>query len=332
MEKNFNELFQTVEDEIFSIIKETGNCDIWFADPFLYDISLFLSDDKITEFFEKLNKKYHTNFPRYQELQLWQIYEKIVRTDLLNYFEKNLESDLEQSIIDLDLFKIYSDFDSTKDFIKNHILEILRNGHFQYLKGNFFSEHEKQYTIIQSSSLPDSINTTLIIQGNKLGKGYKLVDVFPGRTCFMSKQKTTKGMISYCSEHLGWLTDKKTEVVFINKYYKPQFYNFTEGKTENYLFYGIAYNKNDGLDSSLYNFKKAMFFPLENKKICLENPEEFYIHNTQFYVIWTDSVSGVFMPVYISEKILPKDFDIKNSKEIELQVLVCGLIHNDIME
>ena len=88
MEKNFNELFQTVEDEIFSIIKETGNCDIWFVDPFLYDISLFLSDDKITEFFEKLNKKYHTNFPRYQELQLWQIYEKIVRTDLLNYFEK----------------------------------------------------------------------------------------------------------------------------------------------------------------------------------------------------------------------------------------------------
>ena len=84
--------------------------------------------------------------------------------------------------------------------------------------------------------------------------------------------------------------------------------------------------------SSFYNFKEAMFFPLKNKKICLENPEEFYIHNTKFYVIWTDSVSGVFMPVYISEKILPKDFDIKNSKEIELQVLVCGLIHNDIME
>ena len=68
----------------------------------------------------------------------------------------------------------------TKEDYAKLILNIIVNGRFIYSK-----ENEKQYTLIQSQTYLDKLNFTLIIQGEKTGDEYKLIDVIPNLTSWI---------------------------------------------------------------------------------------------------------------------------------------------------
>ena len=171
---SYNNLFINTKDEVFDIIKLTSDDNVDFSSDLDFFSSLTEKD------LEKLNtilKRKYPSFSITSGTTLKSVIEKVIKADLKKYFFKNIESILEQSKFTFDSSEIYSALNYTKEDYAKLILNIIVNGRFIYSK-----EKEKQYTLIQSQTYLDKLNFTLIIQGEKTGDEYKLIDVIPNLT------------------------------------------------------------------------------------------------------------------------------------------------------
>ena len=329
-EWNWNKLFMTLEWDILEIIEDLCNCGIGFANPFYTKIGEWVYEDKFPSFISIINQRFNTDYSLdYDNFFIWDLEKTIVKKDMFRYFENK---DLSDSI-DYNLFRIY--FDNPEIELKAHFLDVLKNGEFAYMTGGIDKEDTRPvFTVIQSNQNVDGLNTTIIIKGDKIGCDYELVSMFPSISLLGSKQQVYKGMICYQSAELGffeWEENPKKETLigldFTNFLEPIQYYDFYEGHTNTYCFYGFAFNKKKPIDSSLYNFEAASFNSVENIKLKFENYETFEYNNIKFYKLWqyADDFELIKYPIFISEKVLPSK-KIKDGDEIEMQVIVCGQI------
>ena len=171
---SYNNLFINTRDEVFAIIKLTSDDHVDFSS----DLDFFssLTEKDLEELNTVLKRKY-PYFSITSGTNLKSVIEKVIKADLKKYFFKNIDSILEQSKFTFDSSEIYSALNYTKEDYAKLILNIIVNGRFIYSK-----ENEKQYTLIQSQTYLDKLNFTLIIQGEKIGDEYKLIDVIPNLT------------------------------------------------------------------------------------------------------------------------------------------------------
>ena len=112
-------------------------------------------------------------------------------------------------------------------------------------------------TVIQAGQNADELTTTLIIQGSEIGGEYEIVDAYPSMSILQSKTNSTNGMICYHSDHLGLLGTHNDDMAFWNFFEPLQFYEFSEGHTDDYIFWGLAYPFDSGLVPSDFNFETA---------------------------------------------------------------------------
>lgn len=321
-ECSWNKLFQSLECDIFDIIEEKFDCGIFMADPFFCHLHMFINDEEFPEFFKIINEKYHTNFSLHEDLLLWDIESEIVKTDMLRFFSgKPLTSS-----IDSNLFKIFLD-DPEKE-LNGHLLSVIKNGHFSYLKGGTDKDEKNNrlgvLTVIQAEQNSDELTTTLIIRGSEIGGEYEIVDAYPSMSILQSKTNPTNGMICYRSEHLGLLGTRNDDMAFWNFFEPLQLFEFSEGHTDDYIFWGLAYPFDSGLVPSDFNSGPAKIEPLKMKRINLSEYEETIYLGKKFLKIWINEGS-IRTPVFVPENIIPKSNGVTVT-EIETQVLFCGQI------
>ena len=316
-EYSWNRLFRSVEYDIYDIISDFG-CDIYCADPLSCDIELYINHEDLPDFYEIINEKYHTNIPLYSNLLLWEIETEIVKADLLRFFsDKSFASSLNYN-----LFKFL--FENPEEEVKEHFLNVIKNGEFSYLKGGIQKDDNSRIlSVIQMEQIPDELTTTLIIEGSEIGGNYAIVDFFPSMSVLQSKQKPIKGMIHYCSENLGALGYKNTDIDFWNFFEPLQYFDFSEGHTNEYLFWGLAFDSNTDFNLSDYNNVVAGINCLQKMKLSLSEIEEKEYLGKPFIKTWI-SRGSVKIPVFVPKKLLNEKAN--NAKELEALVLICGQI------
>ena len=254
-EYSWNKLFQSVEYDIYDILDEKFGCTIYMADPLECPIDLYIEEDDFPAFYTIINEKYHTNLPLHESLLLWEIETEIVKADLLRFFSDKSLSDY----LDVNIFSLF--FDNSEKESEDFFLNVIKNGHFSYLKGGIQkNDNSRILSVIQMEQIPDELTTTLIIEGSEIGGNYTIIDFFPSMSVLQSKQKTIKGMIHYCSENLGSLGLKDTNIDFWNFFEPLQYSDFNEGHTYEYLFWGLAFDSNAGFNLSDYNNVAAGIF------------------------------------------------------------------------
>ena len=320
-EYSWNKLFQSLECDIFDIIEEKFDCGIFMADPFFCHLHMFINDEEFPEFYKIINEKYHTNFSLHEDLLLWDIKSEIVKTDMLKFF---LGKSLTNSI-DSNLFKIF--LDNPEKELNEHLLSVIKNGHFSYLKGGTDKDEKNNLevlTVIQAEQNADKLTTTVIIRGSEIGGEYEIVDAFPSMSILQSKTKPTNGMIYYHSEHLGLLGTHNDDTAFWNFFEPLQIFEFSEGHTDDYIFWGLAYPFDSGLVYSDFNFEAAKIEPLKMTRINLSEYEETIYLGKKFLKVWINEGS-IRIPVFVPENIIPKSHGVTVT-EIETQVLFCGQI------
>ena len=138
-----------------------------------------------------------------------------------------------------------------------------------------------------------------------------------------SKQKPIKVMIHYCSENLGSLGLKDTNIDFWNFFEPLQYFDFSEGHINEYLFWGLAFDSNAGFNLSDYNNVAAGINCLQKMKLPLSEIEEKEYFGKQFIKTWI-SRGSVMIPVFTPKKLLNEKAN--NAKELEVLVLLCGQI------
>jgi len=320
-EYSWNKLFQSLEWDIFDIIEEKFDCSIFFADPFFCHLDMYINEEKFPEFYRIINEKYHTNFPLHEGLLLWEIESEIVKINILRFFSgKSLTGS-----IDFNLFKIF--LDNPEKELNEHLLSVIKNGHFSYLKGGIDKDEKNSLevlTVIQAGQNADELTTTLIIRGSEIGGKYEIVDAFPSMSILQSKTTPTNGMICYQSDHLGLLGTYNDDMAFWNFFEPLQFYEFSEGHTDDYIFWGLAYPFDSGLVSSDFNFETAKIEPLKMTRINLSEYEETIYLGKKFLKVLINEGSKR-IPVFVPEKIILESNGVTVT-EIETQVLFCGQI------
>lgn len=321
-EYSWNKLFQSLECDIFDIIEEKFDCGIFMADPFFCHLDMYINDEEFPEFYKIINAKYHTNFSLHEDLLLWDIESEIVKTDMLRFLSgKSLTSS-----IDSNLFKIFLD-DPEKE-LNEHLLSVIKNGHFSYLKGGINNDEKNNrlgvLTVIQAAQNSDELTTTLIIRGFEISGEYEIVDAFPSMSILQSKTNPTNGMICYRSDHLGLLGTHNDDMAFWNFFEPLQFFEFSEGHTDDYIFWGLAYPFDSGLVYSDFNFEAAKIEPLKMTKINLSEYEETIYLGKKFLKVWINEGS-IRIPVFVPENIIPKSHGVTVT-EFETKVLFCGQI------
>lgn len=316
-EYSWNRLFRSVEYDIYDIISDFG-CDIYCADPLSCDIELYINHEDLPDFYEIINEKYHTNIPLYSNLLLWEIETEIVKADLLRFFsDKSFASSLNYN-----LFKFL--FENPEEEVKEHFLNVIKNGEFSYLMGGIQKgDNSESISVIQLEQQPDELTSTLIIKGSKIGGDYVIIDFFPAMSILKSKQKPIKGMIDYCSRNLGSLGINDTNIDFWNFFEPLQFYEFSEGMTSEYIFWGLALDTKEILNPSDYNFSAAGINCLKKMKLQFSEFEENVYLGKQFLKIWI-SQGSLKIPVFVPKRLLSEKET--NNKELEVQVLICGQI------
>ena len=315
-EYSWNKLFQSVEYDIYDILDENFGCRIYCANPLKCPIDLYIEQEEFPEFYKIINEKYHTNLPLHSNLLLWEIETEIVKADLLRFFSDKPLPDY----LDINLFGIF--FDNPEQELKAHLLNVIKNGHFSYLKGGSHDNSEA-LSIIQMEQTPDELTTTLIIKGSEIGGNYEIIDFFPSMTVLQSKQKPIKGMIHYRSEQLGALGFKDTNIDFWNFFEPLQRFEFSEGHTNEYLFWGLAFESNTKFNLSDYNNSAAGINCLQKIKLSFSEIEKKEYLGKPFIKIWI-SQGAIRIPVFVPNKLFSeKD---SNTKELEALVLICGQI------
>lgn len=345
-EYSWNKLFRSVEYDIYDILDEYFGCSIYMADPLSCDIELFIDTERLPEFFTIINNKYHTNLPLHSNLLLWEIETEIVKADLLRCFaDRSLPNS-----IDINLFRIF--FDNPEKELKKHFLNVIKSGQFSYLKGGIQKDdNSENLSVIQMKQTPDELTTTLIIKGSEIGGNYEIVDFFPSMSVLQSKQKPIKGVIDYCSGNLGSLGLRDTNIDFWNFFEPLQKFDFSEGHTNEYLFWGLAFDSNAGFNLSDYNNVAAGINCLQKMKLSLSVIEKKEIENLstsnndtqarsqslneetildssnsqEFIKTWI-SLGSVRIPVFVPKKLLNEKA--YNTKELEVLVLLCGQIQS----
>ncbi|MBR1639225.1 MAG: hypothetical protein IJ688_07560 [Treponema sp.] len=315
-EYSWNKLFQSVEYDIYDILDEKFGCTIYMADPLECPIDLYIEEDDFPAFYTIINEKYHTNLPLHESLLLWEIETEIVKADLLRFFSDKSLPDY----LDINLFGIF--FDNLEQELKAHLLNVIKNGHFSYLKGGSHDNSEA-LSIIQMEQTPDELTTTLIIKGSEIGGNYEIIDFFPSMSILQSKQKPIKGMIHYCSENLGALGYKNTDIDFWNFFEPLQYFDFSEGHTNEYLFWGLAFDSNTKFNLSNYNNSAAGINCLQKMKLSLSEIEEKEYLGKPFIKTWI-SKGAIRIPIFVPKKLLDEKYP--NAKELEALVLICGQI------
>ena len=315
-EYSWNKLFQSVEYDIYDILDEKFGCTIYMADQLECPIDLYIEEDDFPAFYTIINEKYHTNLPLHESLLLWEIETEIVKADLLRFFSDKSLPDY----LDINLFGIF--FDNLEQELKAHLLNVIKNGHFSYLKGGSHDNSEA-LSIIQMEQTPDELTTTLIIKGSEIGGNYEIIDFFPSMSILQSKQKPIKGMIHYCSENLGALGYKNTDIDFWNFFEPLQYFDFSEGHTNEYLFWGLAFDSNTKFNLSNYNNSAAGINCLQKMKLSLSEIEEKEYLGKPFIKTWI-SKGAIRIPIFVPKKLLDEKYP--NAKELEALVLICGQI------
>ena len=317
-EYSWNKLFQSVEYDIYDILDEKFGCTIYMANPLECPIDLYIEEDDFPAFYTIINEKYHTNLPLHSSLLLWEIETEIVKADLLRFFsDKSLSN-----YLDVNLFRLF--FDKSEKESEDFFLNVIKNGHFSYLKGGIKKDDNSRIlSVIQMNQTPDELTTTLIIEGSEIGSNYTIIDFFPSMSVLQSKQKPIKGMIHYCSENLGALGYKNTDIDFWNFFEPLQYSDFNEGHTNEYLFWGLAFDSNTEFNLSDYNNVVAGINCLQKMKLSLSVIEEKEYLGKSFIKTWI-SRGSVIIPVFVPKKLLNERA--YNAKELEALVLICGQI------
>lgn len=317
-EYSWNKLFQSVEYDIYDILDENFGCHIYCANPLECPIDLYIDQEDFPEFYKIINEKYHTNFPFHSSLLLWEIETEIVKTDLLRFFSDKSLPDY----LDINLFKLL--FDNPEKELKDHFLNVIKKGQFSYLTGGIQKgDNSEVLSVIQMEQIPDELTTTLIIKGSEIGGNYEIIDFFPSMSVLQSKQKPIKGMIHYCSDQLGSLGFKDTNIDFWNFFEPLQSSDFSEGHTNEYLFLGLAFDSNTKFNLSDYNNSVAGINCLKKMKLSLSEFEIKEYLGKPFIKTWI-SQGDIRIPVFIPKNLINEKAS--NSKEPEALILICGQI------
>ena len=128
-EYSWNKLFQAVEYDIYDILDENFGCHIYCANLLKCPIDLYIELEDFPAFYKIINEKYHTNLPLHSSLLLWEIETEIGKADLLRFFSDKSLSDY----LDVNLFRLF--FDNSEKDLNEFFLNVIKNGHFSYLKG-----------------------------------------------------------------------------------------------------------------------------------------------------------------------------------------------------
>ncbi len=317
-EYSWNKLFQSVEYDIYDILDENFGCRIYGANPLECPIGLYIEQEEFPEFYKIINEKYHTNLPLHSSLLLWEIETEIVKADLLRFFSDRSLPDF----FNINLFRVF--FDNPEKELKEHFLNVIKKGQFSYLKGGIQkNDNSEVLSVIQMEQIPDELTTTLIIKGSEIGGNYEIIDFFPSMSVLQSKQKPIKGMIHYCSEQLGALGFKDTNIDFWNFFEPLQRFEFSEGHTNEYLFWGLAFESNTKFNLSDFNNSAAGINCLKKMKFSLSGIEEKEYLGKLFIKTWI-SQGAIRIPVFVHKKLITeKD---SNTKDLEALVLICGQI------